>query len=115
VRASIALGILKIPVWIVDIGDNDHPAPFPLGNEAKLEIEEARSGIRCYSTANSRLMIRDVVESARTGTIGFGIKGTRHVAVVGHDGLEVKLEIVTPRISWGEWKSSGRLNATDGY
>lgn len=62
------------------------------------------------------------MKSARSGTIGFGIKGTRHVAVVGYDGLEVTLEkgispsthnSVTPRIYWGVWKSAGRLNATD--
>ena len=66
-----------------------------------MEREEELSNIRCYKSAdNSRIPIRDVVNSARTGAIGFGIKGTRHVAVVGEDGLEVKLEKVTPRVMW---------------
>lgn len=116
VAASCALGITRIPVWVVDIGDDDPPRPASagLGKDATLLREEGRTSIRCYAAADdSRLMIRDLVKSARSGTVGFGIKGTRHVAVVGYDGLEVKLEKVTPRIFWGVWKSSGKQNATE--
>ncbi|KAJ3212642.1 Twinfilin-1 [Clydaea vesicula] len=129
VAASIAMGITRIPVWIVDIGDDDPPSNVKRTFEEELSREEERTSIRCYATKdNSRIKISDIAKAARAGTIGFGIKGTRHVAIVAHNGLEVKLEKVTPRIMWGVWArykitlqelnqfisfSSGRLNATD--
>ncbi|KAJ3222231.1 hypothetical protein HK099_002544 [Clydaea vesicula] len=130
VAASIAMGITRVPVWIVDIGDDDPPSEKKKSLEDELRIEEERTSIRCYATKdNSRIKMSDIAKSARAGTVGFGIKGrkirlkkftnffstlgTRHVAVVAHNGLEVKLEKVTPRIMWGVWASSGRLNATD--
>lgn len=99
VAASVSLGIDRIPVMVVDVEeDYDSPELVPLSIDDKLQIEECRTRIRCYAAAdNSRIMISDLVEHARSGTIGFGIKGTRHVAVIHSN--EVKLEKVTPKSS----------------
>ena len=121
VAASIEMGIMRIPVWEVDVGilnfnqgDDDPPSGKVYTLREYLDLEEERTSIRCYARAdNTQIKIADVVNSARKNGIGFGIKGTRHVAIVGDDGLEVKLEKVTPRVHWGVWKSSGRLNVSE--
>ncbi|KAI8824327.1 uncharacterized protein EV422DRAFT_519755 [Fimicolochytrium jonesii] len=75
-----------------------------------------------------RRPISTVVTAARAGHAAFGLKGTKHVAVVSSpatspDGkeVEVPLERVTPRVAWGEWLArpenalprSGKVNTTE--
>lgn len=108
--------ITRIPVWIVEVGDDTPTRTNEIlrSFEEDLLHEENQTSIRCYSRLDdSRIRIKDVARSARTGKIGYGVKGTRHVAVVSRDGQEVKLVRVCPRIEWGTWASSGRINATD--
>ncbi|KAJ3410321.1 hypothetical protein HDV05_003901 [Chytridiales sp. JEL 0842] len=53
------------------------------------------------------MRLADVVQGARTGKAGWGIKGTRHVALVSSEGKEIELEKVTPRMEWGVWAAGG--------
>ncbi|KAI8906344.1 hypothetical protein EDD86DRAFT_248625 [Gorgonomyces haynaldii] len=82
----------RIPVWQV--------------NEFEEELDWDNSFIRCYSRQDGkRMRILDMVTSAREGRIEYGIKGTRHVAVIHNKDSETELELerVTPRIPWKEW------------
>lgn len=75
-------------------------------DEFEEEINWETSFVRCYSrTDNKRMKLSVLIESARNGRIDFGIKGTRHVAVVGkpESTYEVELERVTPKIQWRKW------------
>ncbi|KAJ3118605.1 hypothetical protein HDU96_000066 [Phlyctochytrium bullatum] len=95
VAASIALGLSRIPVWVVD------------DEEEKRDWDNAL--IKVYARSDGeRMRLEEVVTGARRGRVEWGIKGTRHVAVVSSDGKEVTLERVTPRIEWGIWASGGR-------
>ncbi|KAJ3209555.1 hypothetical protein HDU67_006116 [Dinochytrium kinnereticum] len=95
VASSIALGLTRIPVWVVD------------DDEENRDWDNAL--IKVYARSDgSRMRLAEVVEGARGGRVEWGIKGTRHVAVVSSDGKEVTLERVTPRVLWGVWASGGR-------
>lgn len=95
VAASIFLDIDFIPCWTVD--DEDE------------ERNWEHSRIRVYNrTDGSRMRLKQVITSAREGRIDFGIKGTRHVAVVGMEKSERQLDKVTPRVKWGQWISGGK-------
>ncbi|KAI8843037.1 hypothetical protein BC829DRAFT_297363 [Chytridium lagenaria] len=95
VAASIALGLTRIPVWVVD------------DDEENRDWDNAL--IKVYARSDgSRMKLAEVVDGARGGRVEWGIKGTRHVAVVSSDGKEVTLERVTPRVLWGVWASGGR-------
>ncbi len=95
VAASLHLDIDRIPCWVVDDGDEVR------------HWEETR--IRVYTRMDGqRIALHDVVSSAREGRVAFGIKGTRHVALIGPDRAELPLERVTPRVSWGQWVSGGK-------
>ncbi|KAJ3075559.1 hypothetical protein HK102_005576 [Quaeritorhiza haematococci] len=121
VAASKALGIRRIPVWEVDVEDEGGIWWASEGGEGEnggrdigMEAEERRTSLRCYSRQDGRrIRIADVVKGARKGRVDWGIKGTKHVAVVTTDGREVPLVKVTPRIMWGVWRSAGKTNATD--
>ena len=95
VAASRVFGIPLIPVWVVDDADE------------QSNWEETL--VRCYSRQDHRRMpLQEVVESARTGRIDWGIKGTKHVAKLAVESgmqMEIELERVTPRVLWGVWKS----------
>lgn len=95
VAASLFLEIDRIPCWIVD--DQD-------------EIQNwERTRIRVYNRLDgSRMRLADVINSAREGKVEFGIKGTRHVALIGSELAELTLDRVTPRVTWGQWVSGGR-------
>ncbi|KAJ3158089.1 hypothetical protein HK101_001398 [Irineochytrium annulatum] len=95
VAASLSLGLTRIPVWVVDDAEEDRD-----WDGALIKVYAARDG--------SRMRLREVVEGARAGRVDWGIKGTRHVAVVSSDGKEVTLERVTPRVLWGVWAAGGR-------
>jgi hypothetical protein len=86
--ASRILNLKKIPVWQV--------------NEFDEEIDWESAFVKCYSRSNgSRMALKNLIASARDGRIDWGVKGTKHVAVV--DGAELELERVTPTIRWGDW------------
>ncbi|RKO96847.1 hypothetical protein CAUPRSCDRAFT_7486 [Caulochytrium protostelioides] len=103
VAASIRLGLPLIPAWEVD--------------DTEEKTNWSGTAIKVYSRDDgSRMRISKVVRSARQGRVDYGIKGTRHVAVVSSEGRELELERVTPRIPWGVWASSGaggRLDASN--
>jgi hypothetical protein len=87
--------LTRIPVWIVDDDEETHNWEGAL--------------IKVYSrTDGQRMRLADVVEGARKGTAGWGIKGTRHVALVSSEGKEIELEKVTPRMEWGVWAAGGK-------
>ena len=95
VAASIFLEIDYIPCWTVDDQDEE------------LNWEDSR--IRVYNrTDGSRMRMKDIITSAREGKIDFGIKGTRHVAVLGVEKIQRQLDKVTPRVKWGQWVSGGK-------
>lgn len=95
VAASLYLEIDYIPCWTVD--------------EEEEERDWEQSRIRVYNrTDGTRMKLKDVITSAREGRIDFGIKGTRHVAVIGTEKAERQLDKVTPRIKWGQWISGGK-------
>lgn len=88
VAASRILNIQKIPVWMV--------------NEFDEELDWNNSFVRCYSrTTGQRMALKTLIQGAREGRIEWGIKGTKHVAVVNH--VELELERVTPSVRWGDW------------
>lgn len=83
------LNLTVIPVWEID--DEDERWNWD------------RTLVRCYDArSGERIKIRDVVRGARK-SVHYGLKGTKHVALVARDGREVPLERVTPRIAWGDW------------
>lgn len=89
VASSLRLNLSLIPVWEVDDSD---------------EFKNWKTTfVRVYSR-KGRIRLKDVVRGARNGVVEFGIKGTKHVAVVGQDGREEPLERVTPRVPWGLWR-----------
>jgi hypothetical protein len=93
IQITVFLDIDFIPCWFVD--DQDE-----MNNWENTHI-------KVYSRLDSqRMKIQDVVSSARDGRVDYGIKGTRHVAVIGT--LELPLEFVTPRVKWGQWISGGK-------
>ena len=69
--------------------------------------------VRCYSRMHGdRIPLKEVADRARQGNIDWGIKGTRHVALVSSEldtYIEVELERVTPRVEWGIWKTRDAL------
>jgi hypothetical protein len=100
VAASRILGLKKIPVWVIDESE---------------EIRDYNSSfVRCYSrTDGTRMALKDLIYGARKGRIEWGIKGTRHVAIIGKkDKMEVELERVTPRLSWKEWQMGEPIENT---
>lgn len=104
VAACMSLGMKRIPVWEVDVGDysdGESSVPAPMTIFDRLYLEDKKTFIRCYSRLDGiRIPVADVARNARNpGSQLFGIKGTRHVAVIG-DNEEVTLEQVTPRIEW---------------
>ncbi|KAJ3281379.1 hypothetical protein HDU76_008940 [Blyttiomyces sp. JEL0837] len=95
VAASLFYNLTKIPIWTI--------------NDAEEETNWEGSLIKVYSRIDgSRMKLKDVVQHAREGFVGYGVKGTRHVALVSSEGKEIELEKVTPRVLWGVWASGGR-------
>jgi hypothetical protein len=99
----MAMGLTRIPVWVVDVGDtpvSDVSPAAPSSIFDRLYLEDKLTFIRCYARSdNTRIPVADVARNARMGSPLFGIKGTRHVAVVEYD-KEVILEEVAPRVEW---------------
>ncbi len=131
VAASKYFSLERIPVWVIDIGDEDVAEVLSanrpvLVNEMnfsmddpdsvkrkrpdhtlplleKLERERRITFVKCYAREDGRqIPIADVAQAARTGNIGYGVKGTKHMADLG-EGREVVLEDVVPRLEWGFW------------
>ena len=61
------------------------------------------------------MTLNQVISSARQGKIDYGIKGTRHVALIGSEKTELTLERVTPRVLWGQWISGGKDYVNGGH
>lgn len=96
----------RIPVWEIDVGDYNsqpesrttHPPPGTVFD--RLSLEDKVTFVRCYNREDGvRIPVADVARSARMGSVLFGVKGTRHVGVVGGK-EEVLLEDLAPRIEW---------------
>lgn len=110
VAASRIFGLKKIPVWQVD--------------ESEEVQDWEHTFIRCYSRNDgARMSLKSIIDGARAGRIDWGIKGTRHVAVLelteGVDGmpttdttlLELELDRITPTIKWKLWMDQSMENS----
>ncbi|KAI9094051.1 hypothetical protein DFS34DRAFT_629699 [Phlyctochytrium arcticum] len=131
VAASIALNLTRIPVWEVDDEEESvnwegavvrcydtrpallHEENAPSISPSSISHSNIPPSVSVppstpaseptHAPARRRISIRDVADSARNGRVAFGIKGTKHVALVGRNGREEPLEKVTPRVRWGAW------------
>lgn len=136
-KSSIELGLKKVPCWKVDdyadITSTILPVPASqyLNSTKIMELNFETYEyyqLRVYDTRSQQILrIKDIADSARNSEKGFGIKGTKHVAISlpwpkspcnfwvsevkphlsCNKQQEVRMEKVAPQIEWGLWKTGG--------
>ncbi|KAJ3163628.1 hypothetical protein HDU86_000211 [Geranomyces michiganensis] len=116
VAAARALGLKKIPVWVVDDEKEDNISGnssdiSSTSSKALQQLPPRNPEVRCFDArSGERILLKTVAGMARAGGEGFGVKGTRHV-VLGPGGEMRLLEEVTPRLPWADWTCGANVTA----
>ncbi|KAJ3168529.1 hypothetical protein HDU88_001419 [Geranomyces variabilis] len=114
VAAARALGLLMIPVWVVDDEAEDNTSSGTSSGKALQPLQprqDISAEVRCFDAhSGERILLKTVAGLARAGGEGFGVKGTRHV-VLGPRGEMRLLEEVTPRLPWADWTRGVNVTA----